>query len=302
MNARSALALALAASSAEAQGTAPLEVIAPDGCVTAPALRDALTRAHVDLAGEAPWRARVVARRTAPEQWLLTVDVMADRTTHDARTVDRCEGLTELSALLIRNAVPPARRDAPRPAPAATAGRVGVHATVGGALSFGMVGPVSPGLSVGAGVVLGGFRAEVDAGWYAPQGAAGSLTAPRVSALYGGLRGCFAPTGDGGPLRVDLCLAGELGAIGDLSDDDPSLPAARRSVWVAARAGARLTWRPTPRLGLWADAGLRVMLVNPPPALVREAAGAGCDALQCLDPVSSWAQPVVAAGLEVRIR
>lgn len=296
-----ALALTLAAPPALAQSIAPLEVIAPDGCVDPASLRAELARAGVDLAPTAPWRGRVVARRVAPSQWLLTVDVTAERATHDARSVDRCDGLPELAALLVRNALPPPR---PTPTPARpTPTRVGVHAIAGGVLAFGMLAPVSPGLTVGAGVVVGPWRAELAFAWYAPQGNAGSLTMPRVEATHGALRGCFAPGGDRRAVRLDLCLAGELGAVGDVfGAGDPSRPIASWAWWVAAQAGARVTWRPVPAVGLWADAGLRAMLVNPQPALVTDAPSAGCGAHVCLDPVSSWVQPVVAAGLEVRIR
>ena len=103
------LALALASSPALAQALSPLEVIAPDGCVDAATLRADLARASIDLSPTAPWRGRVVVRRVAPSRWRLTVDVAAERDTHDAREAERCEGLPELAALLVRNALPPPR-------------------------------------------------------------------------------------------------------------------------------------------------------------------------------------------------
>lgn len=297
------LALALASSPALAQTPSPLEVIAPDGCVDAATLRAELARAGVDLSPTAPWRGRVVVRRVAPSRWRLTVDVAAERDTHDAREAERCEGLPELAALLVRNALPPPRAPVPPPAAAPSALRVGVSARVGGAVALGMLGLFSPGVTAAAGVVVRRVRVELGAGWYAPQGEVGSVTAPRVEALYGTLRGCYAPTRDDRSLRLDLCLDAELGAIGNVfGPDDPSLPVAQRSLWVAVRPAAMLTWRPTPAVGLWAEAGLRAMLLNPPPALAADSPERTCVALRCLDPVSSWAQPVFGAGLEVRIR
>ncbi len=297
------LALALGSSRALAQATPPLEVIAPDGCIDDATLRTELTRAGVDVSPTASWRARVVVRRVDAARWRLTVDVTAERDTHDARESERCDGLPELAALLVRNALP-----APRPPVVALvtpppALRVGVRARVGGVVAVGMLSPFSPGLYGALGVVVRRVRAELGVGWYAPQGDAGSLTTPRVEALHGALRGCYAPTGDDRAVRLDLCLGAELGAIGNvLRADDPSLPTPQQSLWIAAHPGAWLTWRPTPVVGLWAEAGLRVMLLNPPPALTREVPGRTCVALQCLDPVSSWVQPVLSAGLEVRIR
>lgn len=297
------LALALASSPALAQTPSPLEVIAPDGCVDAATLRAELLRAGVDLGPTAPWRGRVVARRVAPARWRLTVDVAAERDTHDAREAERCEGLPELAALLVRNALPPSRAPVPPPPAAPAALRVGVSARVGGAVAVGMLAPFSPGVTAAAGVVVRRARAELGVGWYAPQGDVGSLSAPRVEALYGALRGCYAPTGDDRAVRLDLCLDAELGAIGNVfGPDDPSLPVAQRSLWIAVRPGAMVTWRPTSAVGLWAEAGVRAMLLNPPPALAADSPERTCVALRCLDPVSSWAQPVFGAGLEVRIR
>jgi len=297
------LGLALASSPALAQTPSPLEVIAPDGCVDGAILHADLARAGVDVGPAAPWRARVVVRRVAPSRWRLTVDVAAERDTHDAREAERCEGLPELAALLVRNALPPPPAPVPPRGATPAALRVGVSARVGGVVAVGMVAPFSPGIAAAAGVVVRRVRAELGVGWYAPQGDVGSLTAPRVEALYGALRGCYAPTGDDRALRLDLCLDAELGAIGNVfGPDDPSLPVAQRSLWMAVRPGAMLTWRPTPAVGLWAEAGVRAMLVNPPPALAADAPERTCVALRCLDPVSSWAQPVFGAGLEVRIR
>ena len=179
------------------------------------------------------------------------------------------------------------------PGPGGGAGRaleVALRAGVG--VSFARILPrASAALELS--LVLGGPRWQAEVGGlFAPPVAGGDA---RIGGVFlagaGVLRGC--PVMRRGPFAAPLCLGVLLGALeGSGRGTDLVTKRTERALWLAATAGAGLTWRGRGRVGLWLHADAIVGLVRP-----RFVTTAGTE----VHHAARWGGQVL-AGLRVRLR